>query len=131
MAIVVSDVIAAVDLDVVVERVTERLGWTPEHARDAGEQYRAFLADVADRPSETVRPTHDADELWHQHIVDTRKYAADCDAIFGAFLHHVPERGTCGPALAYTCYALTPPQANGNAGTAWTCYAQPGEPARP
>ena len=35
----------------------------------------------------------DADELWHLHILDTRKYEADCEAIFGRFLNHTPLYG--------------------------------------
>lgn len=28
--------------------------------------------------------------MWHAHILFTQKYAADCDRIFGSFLHHFP-----------------------------------------
>lgn len=30
------------------------------------------------------------DELWHEHILDTHKYARDCQNIFGKFIHHDP-----------------------------------------
>src|SRR5262249_39319225 len=36
------------------------------------------------------------DRFWHMHILDTRKYAADCDAVFGHFLHHFPYLGLRG-----------------------------------
>ena len=36
------------------------------------------------------------DEFWHQHIVDTRKYAADCELLFGKLLHHDPYFGING-----------------------------------
>jgi hypothetical protein len=30
------------------------------------------------------------DIVWHTHILFTRKYLADCRAIFGYYLHHTP-----------------------------------------
>ena len=30
------------------------------------------------------------DAVWHAHILDTRVYAAFCDATFGRFEHHDP-----------------------------------------
>jgi hypothetical protein len=36
------------------------------------------------------------DEFWHQHILDTRAYRADCEAIFGRFLEHFPYFGLRG-----------------------------------
>jgi hypothetical protein len=38
----------------------------------------------------------DVDTFWHYHILDTRKYAADCQAVFGQFLHHFPYSGLRG-----------------------------------
>lgn len=31
-----------------------------------------------------------ADAVWHEHILVTPKYRADCDAIFGTYLDHSP-----------------------------------------
>jgi hypothetical protein len=36
------------------------------------------------------------DKFWHGHILDTLKYAEDCDVIFGRFLHHFPYFGMRG-----------------------------------
>ena len=30
--------------------------------------------------------------MWHAHIIDTEKYAADCQSAFGYFVHHIPSR---------------------------------------
>ncbi|HSW20197.1 MAG TPA: hypothetical protein VLJ86_23450, partial [Ramlibacter sp.] len=38
----------------------------------------------------------DIDRFWHMHILDTRKYAADCEASFGHFVHHFPYLGLRG-----------------------------------
>ncbi len=34
-----------------------------------------------------------ADDLWHQHIIDTPKYLADCERILGRFMNHQPIYG--------------------------------------
>jgi hypothetical protein len=35
-------------------------------------------------------PAKDIDEMWHQHILHTLKYAQDCERVFGRFVHHSP-----------------------------------------
>jgi hypothetical protein len=47
-------------------------------------------------PAEQAAPLVDVDTFWHYHILDTMKYAADCDAVFGQFLHHFPYIGLRG-----------------------------------
>lgn len=37
-----------------------------------------------------LQPTHVVDIFWHTHILFTRKYFKDCEAIFGQYLHHEP-----------------------------------------
>lgn len=51
---------------------------------------------VARHPGESIIPHKEVDEVWHMHILDTRKYAADCENIFGHFLHHFPYFGMRG-----------------------------------
>jgi hypothetical protein len=58
--------------------------------------YRCHLKLCAWYPDEPVVPSRAADEAWHAHILDTAKYAADCDTVFGFFLHHFPYFGTRG-----------------------------------
>jgi hypothetical protein len=38
-------------------------------------------------------PSKDVDEFWHNHILDTKKYREDCQAIFGFYLDHYPYFG--------------------------------------
>jgi hypothetical protein len=38
----------------------------------------------------------EVDTFWHYHILDTLKYAEDCQAVFGYFLHHFPYMGLRG-----------------------------------
>jgi hypothetical protein len=47
-------------------------------------------------PDESIAPTKDVDKFWHGHILDTLKYAEDCQNVFGYFLHHFPYFGMRG-----------------------------------
>ena len=70
-------------------------GWSREKVEEVCRQYRRFLFLCAIEGKGIV-PTKDIDEFWHQHILDTRKYADDCEQIFGFFLHHFPYLGMRG-----------------------------------
>jgi len=71
----------------------EGTGWTEAACEAAEEEYRRFLALKRQYPAQELVPRRDVDKFWHQHILDTAKYAEDCFAIFGAFLHHYPYFG--------------------------------------
>jgi hypothetical protein len=70
--------------------------WDDETIVEAEANYRRFLALHLLHPLETLVPNKMLDEYWHQHILDTRKYATDCETIFGTFLHHDPYFGIEG-----------------------------------
>jgi hypothetical protein len=63
-------------------------------------EYRKFLALHLAFPTAEIVPSKLVDEMWHQHILDTHAYHADCDLIFGAYLHHFPYFGMRGEADA-------------------------------
>lgn len=67
--------------------------WTDEVIAEAETNYRRFLALNLLYPETSLSVNKVLDEYWHQHILDTRKYAADCEAVFGYFLHHYPYFG--------------------------------------
>ncbi len=67
--------------------------WTQETLAETELNYRRFLALNAVYPGTSLSVNKLLDEYWHQHILDTRKYAADCETIFGEFLHHYPYFG--------------------------------------
>ena len=67
--------------------------WTDEILAETELNYRRFLALNAAFPGATLSVNELLDDYWHQHILDTRKYAADCETIFGEFLHHYPYFG--------------------------------------
>jgi hypothetical protein len=78
----------------------EGQGWTEEECDIAEEEYIKFLALKRAYPEIDIVPNKMVDMIWHQHILDTKKYAEDCDMIFGYFLHHYPYFGMNGPTDA-------------------------------
>lgn len=79
-------------------KAPEGLRWQEKRARTAEKWYRRYLFLVVRYPQEAVVPTKEIDEVWHAHILDTRKYFQDCEEIFGDYLHHFPYLGTRGDA---------------------------------
>lgn len=71
-------------------------GWSREQADAAEGEYRRFLYLMKQFPHEQVAPRVSVDIFWHYHILDTMKYAADCQQLFGYFLHHVPSGNMAG-----------------------------------
>lgn len=71
-------------------------GWSLEHADAVEKEYRRFLHLMKKYPQEPAAPLMDVDTFWHYHILDTMKYAVDCEAVFGHFLHHFPYIGLRG-----------------------------------
>jgi hypothetical protein len=91
--------IQAIDLSLIkfkATRLEDGYGWTPAYADRMETAYKRYLILHAKYPEMTLAPEQDVDRFWHMHILDTRKYAADCDATFGHFLHHFPYLGLRG-----------------------------------
>lgn len=91
--------IAALDLDPIKVKLMHEEsgeGWSLAYADAVEFEYRRFLYLAKWFPDEQAAPLFDVDVFWHYHILDTMKYAADCDAVFGYFLHHFPYVGLRG-----------------------------------
>jgi hypothetical protein len=71
-------------------------GWSLEKADAMETEYRRFLYLMKAFPNEQTAPLVDVDTFWHYHILDTMKYASDCESAFGYFLHHYPYIGLEG-----------------------------------
>lgn len=67
--------------------------WSALRADAVEKEYRRFLFLMKKYPDAKASPTVDVDTFWHYHILDTMKYARDCEAVFGYFLHHYPYVG--------------------------------------
>jgi hypothetical protein len=74
----------------------EGQGWTKNQCNEAESEYKRFLALKRTYPEKDIVPHKVVDQFWHQHILDTEKYALDCELIFGRFLHHYPYFGMNG-----------------------------------
>jgi hypothetical protein len=74
----------------------EKHGWSYERAVTAKNEYVRFLTLLQMRPKFMLVPwldtegRDDLDQFWHQHILDTKKYANDCEVLFGKMIHHNP-----------------------------------------
>jgi len=98
----VIEVVAAIqmlDLDPIKLKLMdpeEGQGWSREYVDRMEVAYKRFLTLLVKFPDETIAPTKDVDKFWHGHILDTLKYAEDCQKVFGYFLHHFPYFGMRG-----------------------------------
>jgi hypothetical protein len=93
------DAIAMLDLEPIKVKLMHKEsgeGWSLEQANMMEAEYRRFLYLMKRFPNEQVAPLFDVDIFWHYHILDTMKYAVDCDSVFGYFLHHFPYVGLRG-----------------------------------
>ncbi len=91
--------IEALDLELIKFKATRNedgYGWSAQYADKMEVSYKRYLILHAKYPWMTLAPDRDTDRFWHTHILDTRKYAADCEATFGHFLHHFPYLGLRG-----------------------------------
>jgi hypothetical protein len=98
----VEQVVAAIqglDLDPIKLKLMdaeEGQGWSRAYVDRMELAYKRFLTLLVKFPGETIAPTKDVDKFWHGHILDTMKYAEDCQSVFGYFLHHFPYFGMRG-----------------------------------
>lgn len=92
-------VIEQLDLEPIIVKAIdneEGLGWSLEFATQIAEEYKKYLTLCLDYSNKAIVPAKDIDDFWHLHILDTQKYAEDCQNIFGYFLHHFPYFGMRG-----------------------------------
>jgi hypothetical protein len=79
------------DLSLIIKRLQKKLEWDVSRTNLAACEYRQFLQQLLDTPDSLHYPLSvDMDEVWHMHILFTKKYDDDCRTIFGYFLHHTP-----------------------------------------
>jgi hypothetical protein len=71
--------------------------WSPDRCDEVEVRYRRFLALKAAYSDLDIVPNKEIDAFWHRHILDTQAYFADCETVFGAYLHHYPYFGLNGP----------------------------------
>jgi len=65
--------------------------WQDSDADTAILLYKRYLALLVKHGLECeLVPTKEIDEVWHNHILHTKQYHQDCNALFGRYLHHIP-----------------------------------------
>jgi hypothetical protein len=79
-----------------LQDIEEGQGWSEEQCEEAELEYKKFLALKRTYPEKEIVPNKMVDIFWHQHILDTAKYAEDCETLFGYFVHHFPYFGMNG-----------------------------------
>jgi len=80
--------IEALDLTLIklkLQDTEEGPGWSAEKCGAVEVDYKRFLALKRAYPEAEIVPNREVDLFWHQHILDTEKYAEDCEALFGTF----------------------------------------------
>ncbi len=85
-------------------------GWNRAKTTRAIARYLMFLCLIHLYPDRAIIPTREIDAVWHQHILDTSKYASDCEQLFGRFVHHFPyfgQRGESDRASLFLAFAET------------------------
>jgi len=86
--------IAQLDLHYIIDAMCDDAyplpRWTHADATQCAQLYKNFLLLFKLHPKETLVPTREIDEFWHNHILHTKKYHNDCKNIFGYYLHHQP-----------------------------------------
>lgn len=85
------DRLANIDLTAVMAHVAEDTGLQADDLARAEQLYRQFLTLKGRYPEMTVVPPKLVDTVWHTHITFTRQYMADCEILFGEYLHHTPD----------------------------------------
>jgi Glycine-rich domain-containing protein-like len=83
----------SLDLTPIKYKLMKDKDWTLDRANQVEPQYKAFLFLIGSKVRAEFVPTFDIDEMWHTHILDTRKYMTDCALHFGAYIHHYPYLG--------------------------------------
>lgn len=78
-------------------------GWSQEFTDRLETEYRIFFAMHAAFPELSLPPSRVMDLFWHEHILDTRAYFADCHHVAGRYLHHLPYFGMRNPEDASLC----------------------------
>ena len=79
-----------INLNNLATKAKNENNWDQETWLQAKQEYIRFLTLRQKYPDETLVPSDLMDGVWHVHILNTRQYISDCDALFGKYLHHVP-----------------------------------------
>ena len=94
----VSSLVNTIDFEKLKWKLTKspEATWTQIMCDFAELEYKKFLLLKILYPKVSLVPSKLVDKFWHEHILDTKSYAKDCDILFGLFIHHYPYFGIYG-----------------------------------
>ncbi|USE39517.1 hypothetical protein [Endozoicomonas sp. SCSIO W0465] len=90
--------IAKIDFGMIKMKLKEKdegLGWSDEQCESGELEYKRYLT-MCLKFGKGMVPNKIMDNFWHYHILDTRAYERDCNALFGGIMHHYPYFGMRG-----------------------------------
>src|SRR6266446_5177676 len=83
--------IYGLNLKQIMAAIRKKERWNVDRAKTAEHWYKNFLwMCYLNRKRPVAALGRDADIVWHNHILDTKRYRDDCDKIFGGYLDHRP-----------------------------------------
>ena len=83
----------------ILDKAARNHGWNPRRAERAELWYKRFLKLCFLNRREPIGAlSRDADELWHQHLLDSPVYRRDSQRLFRHYLDHDPRYGRATPA---------------------------------
>jgi hypothetical protein len=75
----------------ILEKVQEAKKWSPAETENARVWYERFLELSWSRGGKPVYAMErSSDDVWHEHMLSTKRYRAYCQKQFGAYLDHTP-----------------------------------------
>jgi len=91
-----------------VDRLQQAHGWPRGHGLRLIEEYRRFLFLAVTRRGQ-VCPSDAVDQVWHEHLLDSRDYFGPfCREVLQFTLHHCPSRGGAAEQARHAAnYAAT------------------------
>ncbi len=82
--------ILELDLNIILSRLKNKEVVPLEYLSTIERNYKQWLTLTKCYPKESLVPSQMVDIIWHEHILDTKRYQEDCNQIFGYYLHHNP-----------------------------------------
>lgn len=80
-----------IELQPIWDRLVDIEEFDHKRADKAIRMYRKYLTLMVMYPDVLMSPpSEDTDAAWHCHILNTQKYADDCNILFGKYRHHNP-----------------------------------------
>ena len=114
-----------------VTRLVRTIGVKEDKAKKVLRAYKQFLvlkAEGDDFDATKLSPPPLVDEMWHLHVLDTKRYQRQCLQAFDRVIHHDPDGGADAVARATrigsTHLALTKRFGNSFSKRIW-CWTEP------